>query len=146
MKRYIFLFATTTYLLIGGFDDGISIGEKIKIRHMAITHKNGVVGNTLYVYEADKREVVKDKEGALNVNNIHIDAKTLRKNGKLKITQIEENTKIKRISGLTKNRDILKSQQRKKSEGVEIGTVDISNTNIKNIKTYRRNNQYIIKD
>jgi len=113
---------------------------------MATTHENGIVGDTLYVYEADKREVVKDKEGALNINNIHIDAKTLRKNGKLTVTQIEENTKIKRVSGLTKNRDILKSKQRRKPEGVEIGTIDISNKNIKNVKTYRRNNQYVVKD
>jgi hypothetical protein len=127
------------------FDDSISVGDKIKVKHMSATHENGIVGDTLYVYEGDKRESIEDKEGTLQTNNITTDGKTLKKNKKLNVIQIEENTKITRISGKTKNRDILKSQ-REKDDGVNIGSVDIRGTNIKNVKTYRRNNQYIVEE
>lgn len=146
MKKYILIILLNVSTYASGFDDCISVGEKIKIKHMANTHENGIVGDTLYVYEADKRETIKDKKGALNINNVHIDAKTLRKNKKLKVTQIEEDTKVRRISGKTKNRDILKSQEKNKEDGIEIGTIDISNTNIKNVKSYRRNNEFRIED
>ena len=139
MKKHIFIFATTTYLLIGGFDDTIAIGEKIKIKHMAKTHKNGVVGDTLYIYEANKKVKIKDRAGALNLNTVRTDAKTLRRNRKLNVTHFQENTRIRRVS---KSRI---RHRRDKGNGVNIGGVDIRGTKIKNVKTYRRNNQYTIK-
>lgn len=137
------LLASATFA--SGFDDGVSIGEKVKIKHMATTHQSGVVGDTLYVYEADKRETVKDKEGDLHTNSVHTDARTLRKNRKLNVSQTQENTTVRRVSGLTKNRKILKSQSEKRTKGIEIGKVDLRNTKIKNVKTYRRNNHYRIE-
>lgn len=143
MKRYILVLATTTYLLIGGFDDSITIGEKVKIRHMAKTHKNGVVGDTLYIYEANRKVKIKDRGGALNVNMVRTDGKTLRKNRKLNVTHIQENTRIRRVS---KNRVRNRVKNRRaESNGVSIGEIDIRGRKIKNVKTYRRNNQYIIK-
>ncbi|CAA6801376.1 MAG: Unknown protein [uncultured Sulfurovum sp.] len=138
-----------TFAFTGGFDDGISesitIGDKTKIKHMARTYKNGIVGDTLYVYEADKRDIVEDKEGALKINTVETNSKTLKKNRKLTVVQITENSNIKRISGKTKNRDVLKSQEKEK-EGVTLGLINIENTRIKNVKAYRRNNHIIIED
>ena len=139
MKGYIFILAITTYLLIGGFDDTSSIGEKVKIKHMAKTHKNGVVGDTLYIYEANRKVKIKDRTGALNINTVRTDAKTLRKNRKLNVTHIQENTQIRRVSN---KRD---KNKRAKGNGVSIGGIDIRDTKIKNVKTYRRNNKYTIK-
>ena len=146
MKKYMICLISSTFIFASGFDDGMNIGEKIKVRHMSNTHKNGIVGNTLYVYEADNRETIIDEEGALRTNSIHTDEKTLKKNRTLDIVQVQENIKIKRISGKTKNRDILKSQKKDRNKGVNIGTVDIRNTNIKKVKTYRRNNHYRIEE
>jgi len=139
VKVFIVILGISTYLCAGGFDDSIAIGEKVKIRHMAKTHKNGVVGDTLYIYEANRKVKIKDRAGALNVNTVRTDGKTLRKNRKLNVTHIQENTRIRRVS---KNRV---KNRRAKSNGVSIGEIDIRGTKIKNVKTYRRNNQYIIK-
>jgi len=144
MNRYIFILLTTTYLFSGGFDDEISIGDKVKIRHMAKTHKDGVVGDTLYVYKENKKIKIKDKEGALNINTIKTDGKTLRKNGRLNVTHIQENTRINRVSKHKTRLKYLK-YKRDKNNGVSIGEIDIRGTKIKNVKIYDRNNHYRIK-
>ena len=146
MKNFILLVLSSTLVFASGFDDGINIGEKVKTRHMASTHKNGVVGDTLYVYEADKRETIVDKEGTLQTNSVITDEKTLKKNRRLEVVQVQENVKIKRVSGKTKNRDILKSQRKNKNRSIKIGTIDLRGTSIKKVKTYRRNNNYRIED
>ena len=145
MKRYIYILLAITYLLIGGFDDSLSTGEKVKIRHMAKTHKNGVVGDTLYVYEANKKVKIRDREGALNINTVRTDGKTLRRNRRLNVTHIQENTRIQRASQYRNRMRPHRRGRRTEQGGVSIGNIDIRGTKIKNVKTYRRNNQYIIK-